>query len=202
MLLALVILELPRPLSMLNCLVSSSLLRLGKRLFLLMKLMSSWSKEAYTTWRGTQWLLSTCVVSATCSAFCSKTELWNADLEYYPGILMMTTNRVKTFDEAFLSRIHIALHFHTLPSEALKQVWVAFLLKTGVTIGDVGTITDAQVTALSERPINGRQVKNAVRTASSLALSRKEQLRYEHVLEVLDVMDQFTAEFKASNLEV
>ena len=32
-------------------------------------------------------------------------------VEYYCGILFLTTNRVKAFDEAFLSRIHVVLHF-------------------------------------------------------------------------------------------
>ncbi|KAH9931588.1 uncharacterized protein B0H18DRAFT_1208895 [Fomitopsis serialis] len=32
-------------------------------------------------------------------------------VEYYRGILFLTTNRVTAFDPAFLSRIHIALHF-------------------------------------------------------------------------------------------
>lgn len=30
-------------------------------------------------------------------------------LEYYKGILFLTTNRIGTFDEAFKSRIHLSL---------------------------------------------------------------------------------------------
>jgi hypothetical protein len=120
-------------------------------------------------------------------------------LEYYPAILFMTTNRVKTFDEAFLSRIHIALHFHSLSSAARAQVWTAFLTKAGIKIGDEGAISAEELQKLTERDINGRQVKNATRTANSLALSRGETLRYQHIVEVLDVMDQFTNEFKRMN---
>lgn len=120
-------------------------------------------------------------------------------LEYYPAILFMTTNRVKTFDEAFLSRIHIALHFHSLSSTARAQVWTAFLAKAGIKIGDEGTISAEELQKLTERDINGRQVKNATRTANSLALSRGEPLRYQHIVEVLDVMEQFTSEFKRMN---
>ena len=36
-------------------------------------------------------------------------------LEYFQGILFLTTNRVATFDDAFQSRIHIALRVHTSP---------------------------------------------------------------------------------------
>lgn len=117
-------------------------------------------------------------------------------LEYYPGILLLTTNRVKTFDEAFLSRIHIALHFRALTSTARAQIWRAFLVRAGVTIAADGAVTEEQLVKLTERDINGRQVKNATRTANSLAFSRGEKLRFEHVIEVLDVMDDFAEEFK------
>ena len=119
-------------------------------------------------------------------------------LEYYRGILFLTTNRIKTIDEAFLSRIHVALHFKELSTDAKKQVWSAFLAKVGVKVGGTdGRITEAQLKNLAERDINGRQIKNAVRTASSLALGRKEKLDYTHLLETLEVMDDFKTEFNA-----
>ena len=45
-------------------------------------------------------------------------------IEYYRGILFLTTNRIKTFDEAFLSRIHVALHFSELHPHRLKQLLI------------------------------------------------------------------------------
>ena len=106
----------------------------------------------------------------------------------------MTTNRVKTFDEAFLSRIHVALHFQELTTEAKAQVWRAFLQKVGVNVGgpDFG---EHLVQKLAARNINGRQIKNATRTASSLAASRKEPLGFIHLAQTLDAMDEFTTEF-------
>ena len=47
------------------------------------------------------------------------------------------------------------------------------------------------------RDINGRQIKNAVRTATSLARGRNETLTVTHFLETLDAMDDFTAQFNA-----
>lgn len=119
-------------------------------------------------------------------------------LEYYRGILFITTNRVKTIDEAFRSRTHVALHFRELTDGAKSQVWTAFLEKVGITVGaEDGRISVEQLTALSERELNGRQIKNAVRTASSLALGRNQTLGYKHFVETLDAMDDFTAEFGA-----
>jgi AAA+ superfamily predicted ATPase len=123
-------------------------------------------------------------------------------LEYYPAILFMTTNRVKTFDEAFLSRIHVALHFQSLATDARLTVWTAFLQKAGVQLGAEGSISHEQLKRLSEKDINGRQVKNATRTAKSLAVSRGETLQFSHITEVLGMMDQFTTDFRSMTIDV
>ncbi|THH32852.1 hypothetical protein EUX98_g1320 [Antrodiella citrinella] len=114
-------------------------------------------------------------------------------VEYYRGILFLTTNRVKAFDEAFLSRIHVALHFQELTKSAKNQVWRSFLAKAGVEVGP--DFSEAYVERLADRDINGRQIKNATRTANSLAVSRKEKLGFRHLVETLDAMDEFTQEF-------
>jgi len=112
-------------------------------------------------------------------------------LEYYRGILFLTTNRVKIIDDAFRSRIHVALYFNDLDASAKTQVWNAFLAKVGV------TLAPEEVRKLAVRDINGRQIKNAVRTATSLARGRDETLSLAHFLETLDAMDDFTAQFNA-----
>ncbi|KAI1788460.1 P-loop containing nucleoside triphosphate hydrolase protein [Ganoderma leucocontextum] len=115
-------------------------------------------------------------------------------VEYYRGILFLTTNRITAFDEAFLSRIHVALHFSELSVAAKVQVWRAFLTKAGVSESEVD---DALVQKLAVRDVNGRQIKNACRTAQSLAASRGESLGFVHLTETLDAMEEFTAEFAA-----
>lgn len=115
-------------------------------------------------------------------------------VEYYRGILFLTTNRITAFDEAFLSRIHVALHFGELSASAKAQVWRAFLRKAGVSEEDLG---EDLVQRLAQRDINGRQIKNACRTAQSLALSRGQELGFAHLAETLDAMEEFTVEFAA-----
>ena len=112
-------------------------------------------------------------------------------LEYYRGILFLTTNRVKIIDDAFRSRTHVALYFNDLDAPAKTQVWNAFLAKVGV------TLAPEEVRKLAVRDINGRQIKNAVRTATSLAHGRKETLALTHFLETLDAMDDFNTQFNA-----
>ncbi|KAJ8089446.1 hypothetical protein PM082_014695 [Marasmius tenuissimus] len=113
-------------------------------------------------------------------------------VEYYRGILFLTTNRVKAFDEAFLSRIHVALHFMHLSLESKIKIWEAFLTK----VGPMDTITGEQIEVLAKRDINGRQIKNAVKTAQSLAVGKGEQLSFEHFMATLDAIEGFEKDFE------
>ncbi|KAG6864452.1 hypothetical protein C0991_009401 [Blastosporella zonata] len=113
-------------------------------------------------------------------------------VEYYRGILFLTTNRVQAFDEAFLSRIHVALHFHELTQESKEQVWAAFIAKLGAT----RDVSPEQVKELAAREVNGRQIKNAVRTAHSLAAGRGERVGFQHFTETLDALAEFQKEFE------
>jgi hypothetical protein len=49
---------------------------------------------------------------------------------------------------------------------------------------------------LAKRNVNGRQIKNAARTAQSLAVGKGEQVTFEHLNQTLDVMEEFNAEFR------
>jgi len=113
-------------------------------------------------------------------------------VEYYRGILFLTTNRVQAFDEAFLSRIHVALHFRELSDASKAQVWAAFISKVGAS----SDVTPQQIEALARRSVNGRQIKNAVRTAHSLAVGKGVKLGYQHLMSTIDAMDEFTQEFE------
>lgn len=118
-------------------------------------------------------------------------------IRYFRGILFLTTNRVRTFDEAFQSRIHVALHYEDLSGNAKRQIWVAFLKKAmfnKVVASDVpenAGLSADELHELSEKKVNGRQIKNVVRTASALALGRKQTLGYKHLIEVLDMLQRF-----------
>ena len=50
-------------------------------------------------------------------------------LEYFKGILFLTTNRVGIFDEAFISRIHIQIYYPEFQDEDRVKVWDTFFLK-------------------------------------------------------------------------
>lgn len=81
-------------------------------------------------------------------------------LEYFQGILFLTTNRVATFDEAFQSRIHIALKYGELTHAAKKSVFKLFIERVRVSEGlKVMPFTEENFDTLAKRDLNGRQVR-------------------------------------------
>jgi hypothetical protein len=102
-------------------------------------------------------------------------------LEYYEGILFLTTNRVRNMDPAFQSRIHISMEYPALDFASRSLVWANFLN------GIENEIAEAELPKLAEVELNGRQIKNVLKTAGLLARHKGVKLRYEHLRTVLDV---------------
>lgn len=50
-------------------------------------------------------------------------------MEYYQGILFLTTNRVGMFDEAFISRINLTIYYPPFSTKARAEVWESFFSK-------------------------------------------------------------------------
>ncbi|KAH8591640.1 P-loop containing nucleoside triphosphate hydrolase protein [Bisporella sp. PMI_857] len=120
-------------------------------------------------------------------------------LEYYDGILIMTSNRVGTFDEAFKSRIQVALHYEDLTKSARRTIWKNFievLEETGqnANISDLESHLDEM--ASDDFKLNGRQIRNAMTTARQLAIHRKERLDWEHVEQALRTSKEFNRYLK------
>lgn len=86
-------------------------------------------------------------------------------LEYYQGILFLTTNRVGSFDEAFSSRIHTQLHYGNLGAPSRRAIWNNLFEKVQSEKPEVAV--DYNVTQyvehnqqLLELEWNGRQIRN------------------------------------------
>ena len=102
-------------------------------------------------------------------------------LEYYEGILFLTTNRVKNMDPAFQSRIHISMEYPGLDKAARMLVWRNFLKSIE------SELNEEEIGLLAGVEINGRQIKNILKTGGLLARHKGTKLRYEHLKTVLDV---------------
>ncbi|KAK6088878.1 AAA family ATPase [Seiridium cupressi] len=108
-------------------------------------------------------------------------------LEYYSGILFFTTNRVATFDDAFKSRIHVPLRYTSLSAESRRSIWRNFCARVpgGTDIDEEG------LRRLAEHDLNGRQIKNVVKTAESLAAFEGTKLDVERLEEVTLIQARF-----------
>jgi SpoVK/Ycf46/Vps4 family AAA+-type ATPase len=98
-------------------------------------------------------------------------------LEYYEGILFLTTNRVDNIDAAFESRIHLSLQYEKLDKPSRKHVWETFLSKTK----GAGQFGDPEIDRLADVELNGRQIKNVIKTAQLLASKQDIPLSFGHV---------------------
>ncbi|XXG95191.1 Calcium channel yvc1 [Hypoxylon texense] len=118
-------------------------------------------------------------------------------LEYFQGILFLTTNRVQTFDDAFQSRIHIALRYDDLDAKAKKAIFKIFVERARVVTGvDTMPFNEEDYTSLARHNLNGRQIKNTIGTAQALAVNKGEPLSMRHIREVLNVQQNFAQDLK------
>jgi len=118
-------------------------------------------------------------------------------LEYYDGVLILTSNRVGTFDEAFKSRIQLALHYPPLNVPGRRKIWHNFLNmlrddNEKVEFDDIA----AHMDELSGYEINGRQIRNALTTARQLALFEREPLDWERIKDSIEVASDFNRYIK------
>lgn len=108
-------------------------------------------------------------------------------LEYYNGLLFLTTNRVGTIDEAFKSRIHLSLYYPPLNLTQTREIFrlninklrdierQKFLLtkKPALIIEDDDILNFAEEHFQNPQDStgrwNGRQIRNAFQIASGLA---------------------------------
>lgn len=113
-------------------------------------------------------------------------------LEYYDGILILTSNRVGMFDEAFKSRIQVALHYEKLNRSARRQIWQNFL---DMLEEDEENVNFEEIKLhledLTEKDLNGRQIRNVLTTARQLAIFQNERLDWEHLDQALAVSADF-----------
>lgn len=105
-------------------------------------------------------------------------------LEYYSGILFLTTNRVGTIDEAFKSRIHISLYYPPLDWRTTKEIYAVNLRRAAKRVD----CDESAILRFAKKHFhnndganrwNGRQIFNAFQTAIALAeydnLGRRKQ---------------------------
>ncbi|KAF4885537.1 hypothetical protein CGCFRS4_v011905 [Colletotrichum fructicola] len=143
-------------------------------------------------------------------------------MEYYEGILFLTTNKVGSFDEAFKSRMSLALYYPPLDREQTEKIWEVQIRRTEKLSADAAPDDPSQHVRFNRREImtmarelwsmqhsradwkpvwNGRQIRNAFQTAVALAEWHKQDKQLpgsidvtrEHFEKVAFVSNEFNA---------
>ncbi|KUI64420.1 hypothetical protein VM1G_11209 [Cytospora mali] len=112
-------------------------------------------------------------------------------LEYYAGVLFLTTNRVGDFDEAFTSRIHVSLYYPELDKDKTLQIFRINIdminerfakKKRKLLMDDIKKCVSDYYDEHEETRWNGRQIRNACLTALALAEFEAQGSSHEAVL--------------------
>jgi len=110
-----------------------------------------------------------------------------SSLSFYPpfsssGILFLTTNRVMSFDDAFRSRITMCFHYPKLIPEKRKEIWKNFIDGAGL---------DLNADDFSKYELNGREIRNVLHIAQTLAEGNNEGITKDHVIKVIRIAQEF-----------
>lgn len=131
-----------------------------------------------------------------------------------PGILILTSNRVGIFDEAFKSRIQLTLRYKNLAEPQRKKIWQNLITRLeehqkirlrlprsqdarGVQEQEID-FKDilANLDDLAKVELNGRQIRNAVSTARQLAMFRGKSMQFSDLKVVINESEKFDAYLK------
>lgn len=138
-------------------------------------------------------------------------------VEYYPSLLFLTTNRKHVLDPAVYSRIHLTINYPALDVDARRTIWRTFLDRenakakmettnggrrrragriTSSRSGDstngskLGSIvTDEEIDRLASLDLNGRRIRNVVKSARIMAKREARPIEYDDFRKVMRITE-------------
>ncbi|KAI7291256.1 hypothetical protein KC343_g316 [Hortaea werneckii] len=96
-------------------------------------------------------------------------------MEYFRGLLFLTTNRVGQIDDAFVSRVHMAIGYERLSPDFRRKIWEGFFRKLEreragkILVGPSARKFVLHSDEVQKIELNGREIRNALQTAITLA---------------------------------
>ncbi|KAL9074350.1 MAG: hypothetical protein Q9161_002336 [Pseudevernia consocians] len=121
------------------------------------------------------------------------------ELEYFDGILFLTTNRPGDIDEAFVSRIHITLGLNSLTREEQRKIWTIFIKDLDLSDAEKRTLLVYVTDNFGADNLNGRQIRNTVRTALALAQLGQQHVTAEHLEQVVTIGREYAGYVNSLN---
>ena len=112
----------------------------------------------------------------------------------------LTTNRPGDIDEAFVSRIHITLGLNSLTREEQRQIWTIFIKDLNLSDKEKRALLVYVTENFGADNLNGRQIRNTMRTALALAQLGGQQVTAEHLEQVVAVGREYADYIKRLKL--
>lgn len=110
-------------------------------------------------------------------------------LEYFQGIIFLTSNRVSVFDQAIKSRIHLALQYTSPGTSIRRALWLKNLQT--VPKEELDLDFEEALNAVQDTEMNGREISNSITTARTLAKSEGQKLKIEYLETIVKVWSEF-----------
>ncbi len=104
-------------------------------------------------------------------------------LEYYQGIMILTTNRKHDFDDAFASRIHITIRFDDPNPEQRTLIWRNLFEEFQPEL----VLGEDMATKLGSYQLNGREIKNLFSTAMAMVSRSGEKMSLDQIDEIYEL---------------
>ncbi|KXH27943.1 hypothetical protein CNYM01_04543 [Colletotrichum nymphaeae SA-01] len=105
------------------------------------------------------------------------------ELEYYPSLLFLTTNRERSLDPAIYSRVHLNINYPALDEPSRLKIWQTFLEKNN------STMSESEFGSLSRISVNGRRIRNIVKTAGIMAKKDGRAVNFDDVRKVMKITE-------------
>lgn len=97
--------------------------------------------------------------------------------------MFLTSNHISNFDPAFESRVHLTIHYPALDIPSRLRIWTNFIdMSKSQT-----QLSKADFETLAKLGMNGREIKNVVKTARLISKQAESPLTMEHIEMVLKV---------------
>ena len=132
------------------------------------------------------------------------------ELDYFEGILFvgelncqqsfpfademqLSTNRPGEIDEAFVSRIHITLGLNSLNKDEQHKVWAIFIKEIDLSDSKKRELITYIKENFRTDNLNGRQIRNTVRTALAIAQDHNRSLTPDDLNTVMKTVREYTS---------
>jgi len=110
-------------------------------------------------------------------------------LEYYDGIIFLTTNRLNSLDPAVKCRINMMLSYPDLDKSKRKKIWMSLFKKWNLNVeSDI-------VEKLSCQKLNGREIRNYMKMVFAIHNERGGELTGKSIFSVFEECYKLSQEF-------